>query len=407
MAICKYHMWSPTICEEQAIDSYSGFCILHYPDANKDVELFTETLRSSISKAEKNKKEKDIWIRGVVFPPRFNCLGFEAFGKHVIFVDACFLGEAWFNGVKFANGVGFSSTRFEGPAYFFLEFSNAASSWFITTVFRESVRFKRAVFPGAESKGTVRFESTVFEKPHEVFFESVDLSKTSFYGTNLLGVHFVDVTWPKVIEHPWNWLGVHRSAKLIYDDPRIHSKYEDDTYNTESLQNRYQVAGELYRQLRINMEQSKQEIEAGDFYIAQMDMRQHDPSLYRLLSRVFLPVYRFVALYGESISRPFTLYILLASLLFAPLYLWGGFGMGDIADPPYHRTILQPSAILQDGFWRDYVHAWFLAITAGLPYSPPNDLLSWFLYPLRYINILVNILLVSLIAVALRRQFKR
>ena len=72
---------------------------------------------------------------------------------------------------------------------------------------------------------------------------------------------------------------------------------------------------------RINFEQDRQEIEAGDFFIGQMDMRRRVEGQ---RGSITLGIYRFIALYGESYSRTTLLYLILG-MFFSVGYLLAGF----------------------------------------------------------------------------------
>ncbi|MDP2953876.1 MAG: hypothetical protein Q8O76_11250, partial [Chloroflexota bacterium] len=134
-------------------------------------------------------------------------------------------------------------------------------------------------------------------------------------------------------------------------------------------------------------------------------MRRHDSRFAWLYRKLLLPLYRFAALYGESYWRPLLLYAFLAGLLFAPLYLAGGFrgAAGDV-----HRDVWAGIGALWDGaLWGDYLQAVYLALTAGVPFRTELHVVSpWVVGPY-FANALLNILLLALTVIALRRQFKR
>ncbi len=157
-------------------------------------------------------------------------------------------------------------------------------------------------------------------------------------------------------------------------------------------------AAELYRQLRVNLEENRQHIEAGDFYVGQMDMRLRDSSLGGLHRRL-LRLYGVAALYGESYWRPLALYGITA-LLFGLGYLWAGFNS-------VHRPVFDLTRVADLTFWKDYVEAVVLALRAGpIPVSEPVAVSRWML-PLRYLNALANVMLLAVAVIALRRAFRR
>ncbi len=139
------------------------------------------------------------------------------------------------------------------------------------------------------------------------------------------------------------------------------------------------LIGELNRQLRLNLEQGRQEIEAGAFYVGQMDMRKEDPG-FRGALRLLLSVYRFIAMYGESYARPLALYVVLGLLLALAYRLLG--------------TV-------------SYAEGLFSALTLGPLFRDPPDGINGWEKLLVYFNMLADIFLLGLTLVALRRQFRR
>ncbi len=190
------------------------------------------------------------------------------------------------------------------------------------------------------------------------------------------------------------WLRT-RALNVLYDDPEVSGGKRPGEYD-------YSQAADLYRQLRVNLEENRQHIEAGDFFVGQMDMRLHDTRLGRL-HRGLLLVYGVGALYGESFLRPLFLYGITA-LLFGLLYLWMGFYRSAL---PVYRPVFDIAAVADGGFWKDYAEAVVLALRAGpIPLSEPEVVSRWML-PLRYLNALANVLLLAVAVIALRRAFRR
>ena len=339
----------------------------------------------------------DTFFQGAHFSGRAD-FGRARFSAATEFAVAQFTGDANFQGATFTRNATFWGATFSGDA----DFSEAT--------FEKSLLFVRTRFPqatganppGASRPGTVRFNGVTLREPEGVLFQDVDLSRTSFLGTDLRPgtdlrkVRFINVRWAERSEwlRPWP---TRRRFRILYDDPRATgAKHADET--------RYHQAAEMYRQLRLNMEESKQEIEAGDFYIGQMDMRRHDthsPWFYRAVG---LWLYWFAALYGENFSRPICLYLFLGTL-FGAAYMLGGF---QGVEAPVHRPLwVGPGALLDMGLWEDYKEAWFLALRAGLPFGAEPQFFSRWLSGVRYLNALLNVLLLALVVIALRRLSKR
>lgn len=139
------------------------------------------------------------------------------------------------------------------------------------------------------------------------------------------------------------------------------------------------LVAELYRQLRLNLEATKQEAEAGAFYTGQMEMRRQDRS-YHSLYRPLLTFYRIISMYGESYVRSLAWYVILAFIV--------ALGYERLGSVPYSEGL-------------------FFALTAGvLLREVPTGIESWEKL-LVYFNMLSVILLLGLTVVALRRHFSR
>ena len=362
------------------------------------------------------------------------------------FKKATFSGNADFSGATFTGDAVFLGATFSGSADFRgANFTRDAVFWGAT--FKGRTLFQHTTFPTKEEQGWVSFQELAIEKPEEFFFEDVALSRTSFLRTNLTKVQFTDVTWatkPERVLPSWAHnilVSVFRRLppkaqrvtrllrvehNVLYDHLEMEreekSHKEKGTAPTQNraitpgegeegradrqqreTQNKARLVANLYRQLRLNYESSRQEGEAGHFYIGQMDMRRRDPDTVGF-TRLALASYRAVAMYGESAWRPLILYFLFSFLLFAPLYLFAGFSWGD---PPqsvsyvltWHGTLFP--------FGGDYLKAWYLSVTAGTLLRGNVQVIADWGLVLAYVNMVWDIFLISLFLIALRRHFRR
>ena len=140
------------------------------------------------------------------------------------------------------------------------------------------------------------------------------------------------------------------------------------------------LVADLYRQLRLNLEGTKQEVEAGAFYVGQMEMRRLD-NFYSWHHRLLLTAYRVLATYGENYLRPFLWY----AIILAPLYALAYWILGSVS----------------------YSEGLFSALTAGaLIREVPKGIESWETL-LVYSNMLTSIFLLGLTLIAFRRRFSR
>ena len=334
--------------------------------------------------------------------------GRAEFYRGAAFFNAEFDGEAYFRGAEFYGDADFGSAEFNGNADFMdVEFSGSAAFpnaefgsdayfWdvefsrggnFGGTVASNTLDFRRSTFPSKDSKSVVSFQDVVLSNPQNVRFENVDLSRVSFERTDVSQVHFVGRRWATMTE-PCFWLIPFwkRDRNAIYDELALGKQINSDKSGEvdEELDAGEEVAlvGETYRQLRINLEATRQEVEAGDFYVGQMEMRRQNPSepwFYRIL----LNIYRALASYGEDYIQPFVWY----ALIFAPLFALAYWLLGDVS----------------------YADGLFSAITAGSLFrfeKLPDGIENWEKL-LVFFNMAVDILLITLIVIALRRRFHR
>ena len=429
-------------CTEPVGLGNGSLCILHDPDTEKDVDLFDETLNAKIDNQEIDESICVVDLSGVVFPAEADFRGqvFRSglaahpdaaiskgmeFKKIIRFAEAQFTKGAWFTAVRFA-GANFNDAQFGGRAHFdSAEFASHAA--FIRANFADGARFSDATFVGHANFRSAKFASKVifrdtvfvedvdfvgtavnrmdlvrtcfpmlsssrsrvqmydmsFESPRDIRFDKVDLSRVSFLRTRLDQIQLVDCTWgekrdcllwPLLLRQPEFII---QSRNAIYDDMLL-DELEQEVRLVE-MPNRRLVA-ELYRQLRLNLESNRQEIEAGDFYIGQMEMRRQDTS-YPWLYRLLLAGYRVLAMYGQSYWRPLFWY----AFILAPLFALGYWYLGTDS----------------------YQNSLFSALTAGaLVKGVPSDIVHAERL-LVFGNMLADILLLGLILVALKRHFSR
>ncbi len=329
------------------------------------------------------------------------------------FSVATFSGDANFGRATFSGDAHFSVATFSGNAYFWwatfsgnADFSGATFSGaagFFGATFRGDAYFGRATFSGNADfsevtfGGQLVFQRVNLSRPQTVHFWHVDLSRASFLYTDVREVKFLGATWPPAPDSPlWPLPLLHklpwldrwpRGRRTVYDhhlllEEQAKRKKEESTGDAEpaTVHHTYRAVAELFRQLRLNLEASRQEIEAGDFYIGQMDMRRLDPD-YELPYRALLWAYRAIAMYGESYLRPFFLY----ALVLAPLFALAYWLLGDVS----------------------YFDALFAALTAGALFREVPPGIDHAEKLLVYGNALADIFLLGLSLVALRRRFQR
>lgn len=369
-----------------------------------------------------------------------NCI----FGKDASFIDTQFHGKAIFSGAVFGDGrANFDRTVFEEETVFTSAKFNGITTFFETkfqhrvlfwgTNFNDGVWFLRAHFAqeagfvGTRFVAEANFESMTLDA--NVRFDHLALGNVSFFRSDVSNLSLIGCTWARKSEPvlwplPIRWPGFMLQSRsvlsleneikekpvppgiepieeddhgLIFgdDDGPIFDDYEMGRYT-------WRWNSETYRQLRSNFESNRQAAEAGDFYIGQMEMRRKDKTSPRLQRWFLLPAYRVLAMYGESYVRPVIFYFTL-SLLFAPVYLWGGYQIG-LEEVKYALGWDLGNALV---FGIDYVGAYVQALTAGGILAVNLASGAWWVPLVRFANMLVDIFLVGFFVIALRRHFRR
>jgi hypothetical protein len=259
----------------------------------------------------------------------------DRFYDEADFRSATFRGESAFNDIEFLKSVDFSHVGFYGKETEFLRIALSSGLKFTGPCFyRQSQDFD----------SIARFDTLSLTNPQLVRFEGSDLTRVSFKRTDVSKVHFVDCTWPKsngriavFDELALRKLQLEYKNALIsepiiisgVDDEKVAQKLsKEPPQPSESgyVSHERHLVAELYRQLRLNYESNRQEAEAGDFYIGQMEMRRQDKS-YSLFYRLLLSIYRVTGMYGESYIRPLIWY----AFILAPLYALGYWLLSDLS----------------------------------------------------------------------------
>jgi uncharacterized protein YjbI with pentapeptide repeats len=142
------------------------------------------------------------------------------------------------------------------------------------------------------------FEFVDFAIPSHVVFQTANLSKVYFRGTNLRGARFYAV----------NWYQPELKRNGLYDELNIQGS-SDGAFRYQNLP----ILEETCRNLRAALEDNRNYAEAADFYVGEMEARR---MRLNFLRRYFFSVealYRYASTYGTSVGRALT--ILVAILL--------------------------------------------------------------------------------------------
>ncbi len=119
------------------------------------------------------------------------------FGDKALFVETSFGHGARFDNCAFGNGSGFWKAEFRGSASFAGAAAEGSLHFSGDPVSGKPVSGKPAsrLF-GANGNSAINFEQMILAQPERVAFESVNLQRASFIGTDLSLVGFEDAAWP-------------------------------------------------------------------------------------------------------------------------------------------------------------------------------------------------------------------
>lgn len=413
-------------CRKRAVRD--GFCIFHHPEYWKESpkEVSDEFYKKIESALKGNQRLlcigynlPDITLYSRNFPSQVYFVGstFQGIANFSLatfiethFGEAVFLKEANFFGAKFTYGdfnnatfhrrasfykaefvtANFSRTKFQETSFRTAKFVREANfigakfqgqASFIETTFQGLVYFREAKFAaGAEFVALqglpfpiLDFQHVTFDNAEKVHFNYVDLSNTSFVGTDVSRVGIGEkVEW---------------KAKKSFDE----SIADKDLVP-------YETVATVYRRLRQNLESKLRHTEAGHFFIAEMDVKRKNVKIKNrvlkwLRTNIFsaLAWYKYFSNYGESYQRVI-LWIVLTPLLAAFLTT---LSTTPLSLPPNSEAIVegltQFSTIFQEHL-RNYILAFFQLKTDNMKELAVR---------------ILSLLFMGQLYIALRRQFER
>jgi uncharacterized protein YjbI with pentapeptide repeats len=231
------------------------------------------------------------------------------FNEHVFFKRAKFFEGAVFEDVKFNKLVSFERVLFEGVTYFI---QNSSFNVFNNYVFFNDSSFStRGIFEGIKNL-VADFEGGRLKN---VVFRNCDLSKTRFKDVIFDNCELSTSNLPnKIIEHK----EYEYSKELNFDLIKFSSKMTPITClvlsqtasapcmtiisSYDKVSNAQKVA-DIYRRIKQCLESQGSYIEASEFYVKEMDMRNE---VYWSENKIKWLFYKFLSLitrYGENSKR--------------------------------------------------------------------------------------------------------
>jgi len=433
-------------CEDREVQD--GLCIFHAPkywqnNSHEVAQVFYKKWES----ATENDGDSQLLCIGYNLPNI--TLDHAKLQKPINFTAAKFHGIADFSRTTFTKAVAFRDATFAGKAVFLgTSFTETyfVGTEFISEVEFEFVTFGEADFNGAKFRKMSTFDKAKFTKVAS-FQNATFGDRVTFYETTFKEVHFVSATFSearfygnvlkvatfdhakfkqasfvklqrinedsKVTRDPF--LFFHRTEfknpiKTYFDDFDLSNtcfiytnvreidinEQVEWVANEKTLSERlaeqhkvpFEVVATEYRRLRENLESKLRHVEAGRFFIAEMEVKRKNV---KTKNRVFrwlrmnvfsvLAWYKYFSRYGESYRRVM-IWIVLTPLIAAFLT---------------SLTTISPSKLDQfnsvfQNCLQDYVFAFFQLKTDNLPQLGIR---------------ILSLLLIGQLYVALRRKFQR
>ncbi len=419
--------------DKDRIRELERFLALDEEDRKRIIEDFNKTLDNYIKEIERKIEEGDETIS-------YNFVGFwfsEAnfggykFKKHVNFEVATFSGDANFSGLfggttfseganfwyaKFGGNADFEGAEFSGDADFRYAKFHGASASFKMAMFSENgvadftqisigrnmvlyftdasikgimvfqeIENLRAVMAGIRifGNGQIRFIKTGLY--YSSFIQVSETEKMSFMGVRWKGEFF-----DGIVEEKFFWC---TNCSSLFIDTKGEGKFcplcfipnkGNRIYRMEK-EELYDLMLSTYEFLRENYESHNRHVEAGEFYIMEMDARKKwlkSREKNRWIKRIsdwgytqMVRAYRWLSLYGESAILP-VFWIVMSGIIFASVF-----------------SFTQNMGIF------DALSASFLTLYQNPPLNMPPILAL----PERLLGLLLN----ALFILALNRKFKR
>ncbi len=344
------------------------------------------------------------------------------FSEETTFLRTQFIKGANFGEARFTKRTYFNRVRFKEETYFIeAQFNEEAIFWrtqFIEGAHFSGVQFnKMADFVGAQFLGKTTFfgydgikienevlpENYIFKQyagfsnitlgPEKLFFKKVNLSKCSFFDTDLTNVDFTGVQWAKLP------VFLNRGKrKALYDE-------------VNSDANSYPLVEKLYQQLKLNYEKKGSYPEAGDFHFGEMEMKRKQlNNWWRRNILSFIPWYKYLSGYGEKYGIAL-FWLLIILFVFSILYLFSGLRpliIGESFNWDFSFNITSLKAMFSkefiNNFYDSLIYSFQTMTFQRSKYFEPIGRCS---ITLHVIQSIIGPLQIALFALALRRRFKR
>jgi|GEM_PF-6336300 len=417
-------------CQRGAVSD--GRCIFHSDNPDKPLQPFIEEIRRQSS----SDQCKDFDLCGFVFPK--DAFKFPVAIRKPLFMERCKLnGDASFQGLRFEHYASFHSSQFFGEADFGYAGGDPyhrQASFGNRAIFNGVKFHKKASFAACRFEVLPDFQGTQFRdlavfgwatisqpyvRPGEDWFE---FRNCEFIGRADIGVRTEEHV--AGIRFAYCNLGGLIVSTLPRDTTRIEFENIREWYENRNWRpwQRKKIRDEAetpidpikvidsYRFLEKYFYEHSDTSLARHFYIGQMVALRSDPN-YDKPSRFVNRLYQLVSNYGESIWRP-AICLILSLAVFPFLLLFSGIKVNLGQDTERVEFVnydvgrgFNDVATIQ--FWSDYRSAVGANLSLSTfdrkhELSPPSDSVS---KGILVVETVLNLVLASLIVVAVRRKF--
>jgi len=405
-------------------------CLLHSTSEHKDPELFWSMITEQT-------RDNNFNFHGYIFPfdAHFSGWNFHQdtdfgdcrFLQNAYFSDSYFHGKVDFTGSKFSKRAEFYRTHFLNTSYdvqfgkeiLFNDVTNFSESEFLGGVFFNAKFRKGSDFRDVTFKPPTVFVNTAFVG--DCPFDRTDLDKVTFISCNLSGclLRRARGLYTAVFEqNSWAEWVTWRSRRLALGD----EVYVRRSELSESKIEEYRSVMRSYQDIRGNFDSKNDTAPARAFYFGEMEMRRLARENIVTQNTWVLSIYGIISGYGERWLWALSWFVVVVCLS-AVLYSCNGLWVKE-TKPKDSEPISQTALLYRGVAWsssglvssggpgvdlgivaRDTLtHSFLVGTLIGREvYAIPAN---WGGQLVQIIEGVVGPILLTLMALAIRRQFK-
>ena len=329
----------------------------------------------------------------------FNDAGFD---QIVEFNKTQFSKDAYFSGTQFLAKASFLYSIFNGMANFHITQFHGRTE-FVNAQFNRGAKFfltefeGLVYFSGAHFNGEVYFHESIFFHcadlqrliiNNKIHIEAVDLSKTSFLGTDLRKIDFINCTWNKEIK-----------SKVLYDENMLTEKNNKISSNKEDCRK----VATLYRMLKQKSKEDHNESEVSEWHYREKEVQRKGRLLNNRFMLILSYLYWLSSGYGERAGKA-ALILLIIIVLLSLSFVLSGLTPVDEAGIHGITSIKGLTGLCNfNNLWMLPVNTFQYALFRA-PYFKPASIFGEYLKLFTQIVVPIQI---ALFALAVRNRFRR